>query len=702
MTLTNKSLLLLSIIFNLVINFSVGAEETIGAGELLLKTTQGTLPSILLKSHAEVDIQGMSASVSLTQSFQNNSDQWVEGKYLFPLFENAVVDDMEIQIGERIIKGEIKEKKQAIKIYHAARKAGKIAVLTQQHRPNLFTQKIANIPPHETIKVTLHYFQLVRYVDNHFEWKLPTTLTPRYFVSTNRRTIVNPNSSKGPSKLNEPYNHNMVESNKGWGFLSKSPIKEYESENTALKSAFISGVNKTQGINTISINIKLDPGLKLADISSPYHKISITNHANYHQISLSHHNELMDRDFKLSWRPVASEFPQSAVFTEQVDNQKFAVLMTLPPQNINASQTLSRDIVFIIDTSGSMGGRSIREAKASLIQALQLLSVNDRFNIVEFNTHYQTLFSQLKYSNPQNIQLAKGWVRQLKAQGGTEMYPALNWSFEQFKHQPSEQRLSQIVFITDGAINNETQLLTLIHTKLNQSRLFTVGIGSAPNGYFMRKSAQFGRGTYTHIGTESEVSKKMNRLFNKLNSAVATQIKIDWPVNSEFYPQQIPDLYVGEPLIVATKLDDLSGSVEVGGNIQGQYWQQTLSLSKATSTHQNGISAIWAHKKIAVLEDKKIQGADPDSIKKQITEIALRHHLISKYTAFVAVDETELKPKQAVLKKSLIPALTPQGSTMKTINYPQTASGLKLWLWLGILSLLLLMLLRFGNIQVKG
>ena len=642
-------------------------------------------PSLHLQSHADVSISGLVASVQMSQTFNNDTTDWVEGIYVFPLPENAAVSYMEMQIGERKIIGKIKEKKEAKKIYQAAKKAGKHAALTSQQRPNVFTQKVANIAPNETVKIILHYQHQVRYQSSEFEWRLPTTITPRYIPGVPLAKKYLDDSKVEPS-INDINSIGHAININGWGMATT------EVPDGHLITPFMQAPKPGQLTNPISINITLNSGLNLSHINSPYHEITIQKQNGIHSITLTNLEESMDRDFVLNWRPVASHAPQSALFTETINHEHYALLMVLPPST-PSTEALPRDMVFVIDTSGSMQGNSIEQAKLGLIMALQKLRPNDNFNIIEFNTYHSSLFSNLQPATNHNTSTAINWVNHLKADGGTEMLPALKTSLKQFTHG---EKLQQLIFITDGAIGNESALFSTIHNNIQQIRLFTVGIGSAPNSYFMRKAAQFGRGTFTHIGNNREVTKKMTVLFQQIENAIASNITINWPTNAEHYPERIPDLYAGEPLLVAAKVDQLTGELFVSGTTASQSWTQSLSLAQHTKSKK--IGNVWAREKIESLEDKKIAGGDAKTIREEVLEIALTHSLLSPYTSFVAVEEKIVRPINSTLKQNSIANLVANGQKLQrqtaTVNYPNTATGAQLSIWLGALSFVVFILFR--------
>ncbi len=681
-----------SMIFSMAANASETAYET-QAGQLMFQNDKGLYEASLhLNSHSDVKLSGMMAQVTLTQSFRNHTDDWQEGVYLFPLPENAAVNHMEMRIGERKIVGKIKEKQHARNIYQQAKKSGKHAALTEQQRPNLFTQRVANIPPKEEIEISITYIHSVHYAAGEFSWRMPMTITPRFFPKTHNTTATQDSDelkknsifseSFPPDEPNEPSGSFTPPTQLTFGAHGWATSVDESTDAWPLPATF-NNFHSLDIQNPMTISIELASGLPLANIEAPYHRIKISKDTNRHRIELANKHTNMDRDFVLQWQPVASESPQAAIFSEEIDGDYYALLMVVPPQHNNENKTLARDMVFIIDTSSSMGGTSIEQAKRGLGQALLKLRPQDRFNIIEFNSHTAQLFNQLDYATPYNVQQAQQWVKNLQARGGTNMLPALNDAFAQYKESSA---LQQTVFITDGAVGNETQLFNTIHKKLGDSRLFTVGIGSAPNAYFMKKAAKFGRGTYTFIGDVNHVADKINTLFTKLNGAIAKNVHVQWPGNAHIYPNHIPDLYKDEPLLISAKSKDMLGDIEISGTTAKQTWVQHIAL--AHEKNHSGIASLWARAKIEDLEDMKHRGGNIDVIKQEITDVALRHRLLSAYTSFVAVEEKVSRRKTDTLASTPLLNSMPAGhgsrQHLRSVNYPSTATSAEISWWLGL------------------
>lgn len=646
-------------------------------------------PALVQSGKVHFAISGMVAVVTLEQSFRNTSDQWVEGTYAFPLPDQAAVRHMEMMIGERRIVGKIKEKSIAKEIYKAAKKAGKKASLVEQQRPNLFTNQVANIGPGEEITVRLEYVQKVEYINDEFSLRFPMTITPRYRpdhgVAGVRRALKEDEEQGEESGEveSEMESDQEVQPLLGWVLPAGHMLD-------------------TPDLNRIEITARLDVGMPLANIEATYHEIVLSRSKGLYELSLASVDSSMDRDFVLRWRPVIGSEPTAAVFTEQVGDDYYGLLMLVPPKLTGPSDEiiLPREMIFVIDTSGSMGGQSIEQARKSLIMALAQLRPQDSFNIIEFNSRHRALFKTSMPATGHSLQIAGEFVRLLSANGGTEMLPALRTALSGSYAEESENtKVRQVIFITDGAIGNEAQLFEEIQRTLGNSRLFTVGIGSAPNSWFMRKAAQFGRGTHIHIGDTAEVAEKMQRLFELISTPLAVNVKIKWPLLVEAYPQRVPDVYKGEPVMVAFKLTarPVDGEILVSGDMAKKSWSRRVRFEVPQANIENpsinsGVASIWAREKIAALLDEKLMGRDEEQIRLEVLDVALTHSLMSPYTSFVAVEERISRPRQSGLRKVAIPNARPKGLAAQSFGYPMGATTGPANFFLGAFSLFLAMM----------
>lgn len=644
----------------------VNSFDELGHGTLLFKHAKQYRKAAQLNIDVVMNITGMINRIIVTQSFSNTTDVWQEGIYVFPLPENAAVDHLRLRIGERIIEGQVKEKQEAKKIYQQAKKLGKQAALTEQERPNIFTTSVANIGPHETVKVEIEYQQIVDYDNDAFSLRFPMVVGPRYIPGKQR-----------------------IEGFAGTGWaLNTGQVPDAA---RITPPVLPSG---SQRKNKVFLKINLDAGLTMEKIYSPYHDIEVDKQAGHYQILLKQESTLANRDFELIWQPYASDVPKAALFTEEMNGYTYALIMMVPP-TVEKTESLSKEIIYVIDTSGSMGGQSIVQARAALELALTRLKPGDRFNVIQFNSFTSKLFNHAKSVNPTTLGQALNYIRGLEAGGGTEMATALHAALA---NQLNDNSLRQIIFMTDGSIGNEQALFEIIQNELGRSRLFTVGIGSAPNSHFMGRAANFGRGTHTHIGKLDEVQTRMQNLFEKIENPILKDITIDWgQINStakniapniESWPQKINDLYRGEPLLITAKAEQLPNEINISGDVAKDNWSSKLTLNGGQT--RQGISTLWARNKIAALMEQK-RDNEFESIKQLIIDTALEHHLVSKFTSLVAVDVTPVRPLDKNLGSHAIPTHLPAGWDHNKVfgqPFPATATNARPNFIIGILLIL--------------
>lgn len=668
--------------------------DEVTSGQLLFESTETLKGShtekklyesaITLNSDASFDIDGIIATVTVTQSFLNKGNTITNGLYTFPLPENSAVNYLKVQVGNREIEGKILEKNTAKKLFKQAKLTGKKASLVEQHRPNIFTNKIANIKPNEQITVTIKYIQRVDYTKDKFSLRFPMNITPRYL----------PNQVKDPETV------------------VQNSIEQSDKFNMDLNIARLTQFNK-HAKNNISLNVKLNAGFELVNIHSPSHILHFdkTNLNNKElgnkgvQIKVGNVEVPMNKDFILQWFPKPSSNPQLSLYSQKLEGEYYTLAMLLPPILTSDTQeqqiTLDRDITFIIDTSGSMQGKSIKQAKKSLRFALNTLTPKDSFNIIAFSSQATPLFNTTRMATTENIKQALYFINQLSANGGTEMYQPLSQALTMPKTlKQDEDAVQQILFITDGAVSNELALFKLIKNANNLPRLFTVGIGNAPNGFFMRKAAQFGQGSYTLIGNLNEVEKNMSELLEKISRPALTNINVRfYPLhvgNIEQYPKKIPDLYTNEPLIITFKTSEKPLSIQLFGDLATESWQQNITLNTNNEQSNSSISSLWARAKIEDLLDGLVLGQQPSLVKSSVIKTSLKHQVMSPYTSFIAIekelktDEDDKDQNETLLTKK---NLKNKGINNKVINnqalqaaaFPKTAIGWKFQLIIGMI-----------------
>lgn len=642
-----------------------------------------TYGATTLATHVSMSISGPILRAKIRQTFHNPSQYWSEGVYTFPLPPEASVDQLRMEIGERVIEGQIHEKQAAKQIYQTARDAGKRTSLLNHHRTNVFTTSVANIGPDERIIIEFEYQQVLDFKAQHFELRLPLVNTPKFT----------------PSRI-------------------------------TMAPDFVAPINVVRGKhdipgNPVTIDVELKAGFPIEAVASVSHRLKTKKISDAHYILFVEGNaESSNRDFVLSWNLKPSDKPMVSVLREEVGGESYGLLMVMPPQpeknEYAAQMTIPRDLVLVLDVSGSMQGQSINQARSSVLKALSKLKPHDRFNIIWFNTRAWKLYSNSQYASAENLNFARQKILSEAADGGTDMRPALRLAL---RGDTDAEFLRQVVFITDGAVSNEAELFSEIRHHLGQSRLFTVGIGSAPNSYFMQKAARAGRGTFTYVSRPEEVNQKISYLLRQLAAPALTNLRLNLNEDSTVLASQgpLPDLYLGEPMYVSFKANKFPETAVLSATLGGEFSELNVPLQSAVK--HAGVAVEWGRRKISAKQDKyeelgkygvhQMHNDDPlhdsntlketkQTLKKDIIKLAINHHQVSKFTSLVAVDLSPVLRDEAgsearqdraggLLKTYRIPANRPQ-STPQTIRLAQTATE---WKFKFVQGLVLLMSASF-------
>jgi Ca-activated chloride channel homolog len=621
-------------------------------GSLLLRDGEQYVEAPRLATDIDITVSGPTSRARVTQIFDNPTKSWVEAIYVNPLPDGGAVDTLKMVIGDRIVVGEIKERVEAKAIYEQAKRSGRKATLIEQERPNIFTNSVANIGPGERVVVQIEYQEPVHRSGNTSSLRVPLVVAPRY---------------------NPPPVVQMVDLGRGgWGKtneLANDPVPDRDRI-----AAPVLDPRVEASTNPVAITVHLNAGFPLGEVKSHHHAVKIDAPSDdVRVISLDNHVTPADRDFELTWTPAAAAAPSVGLFREHVGNADYVLALVTPPTlQADALPPPSpppltgeggvgaREIVFVIDNSGSMGGTSITQAKASLLFALDRLKPNDRFNVIRFDHTMDVLFADTVAADAGNIARAKAFVSALQASGGTEMVPPMKAALSD-RRGPDSQYLRQVVFLTDGEIGNEQELFDTIAAMRGRSRVFMVGIGSAPNSFLMTRAAEIGRGTFTHIGSVDQVQERMRELIEKLESPVVTGLTATYTGGAmDATPDPLPDLYRGEPIVIAAKLGAADGQLEIKGMIGNRPWTVTLPVAKAAEGA--GLSKLWARRKITDAEmARRLGQASAEETDKRILGLALVHHLVSRLTSLVAVDATPSRPEGVRLTRAELPLNLPAG-----------------------------------------
>ncbi len=652
---------------------ALAAERTAEHATLWLDSGgDGPRRALLMDTEVDIEVLGMVAFAEVRQRYVNDSGTWAEARFVFPLPGQAAVDRLTIRIGERLILGEVQEREQARRTYEQARQQGQRAGLVEQERANLFTTSVANIGPGEEIEIGIGFQLPVRYEDGRFSLHFPTTFVPRFIPG---RPLLR--AEDAPKA--------------GSGWATDTDAVPDASRITPPVQHPAAG-----SANPLRMQVTLRPGMALATIESQHHRVRRQQRGDVWHIELADGLVASDRDFELSWTPQDVGQAQSAVYRERIGSVDYVMLMLVPPHQFRADHT-PREVTLIVDTSGSMRGAAIEQARAALQVALAALAPQDRFNVIEFNSVTRSLFDVPVRADAGALAQADRFVSALHANGGTVMLPALE---KAMRAPPSPGFLRQIVFITDGSVGNEDQVLAQITRDIRDGRLFTVGIGHGVNGHFLRKAADFGRGSQTLIARQDQVEERMIELLTRLTSPVLHDIEMSWPAHAEAFPQQVPDLYTGEPLVVLARMPVSAGNAKASGLSDGNRWQRTLALEKSIDVP--GVASLWARRRIESLQDARGNGSDAEWIRGEVTATALQYQLLSPYTSMVAVEHMPARPAFEALHAHDMPQNLPHGRQLEGIvgggrAMPGTATGAAAHMLQGLMLLLLAILLLAGR-----
>jgi len=577
---------------------SLGArrlEVPLEASALICGASDGSawaLPSSEVRVRARID--GFVARTVVRQTFHNPSSAWIEARYVHPLPEAGAVEGFAIRVGDRWIRGEVQPEADARRTFERARRRGHSAALVGQLRSNLFDTRVANIPPGAAVQVRFVVREVLNFREGAFTYRFPIPVTPRFHPGPELAEALGARGEVQPR---------------------------------------------------IDVRVCARPGIEARTVSRGAERHVASDQTCFRTSDAG-------RDFVVRWTPDPDAETRAGAFTERFEGEVYAALMMVPPQPERV-RALPREIIFVLDTSGSMGGPSMPQARDAVIEAIERLSARDCFDVVAFDDDVRTFWGECRVATSEHRQTATRFVRGLRADGGTRMGPALATALE----RPGRETLRQVVFVTDGAVGHEPELLRRIEARRTEARLFTVGIGSAPNAAFMRDAARVGRGTFTFIGSTLEVEAQMSRLFAELSHPTIRDVAIDWGTEADVVHAR-SELYAGQPVMVLAKLaTEPPGPIRVRGRTVDAPWMREIRARDGAK----GLHALWARGRVTELEDAHRLG-DGEASKHAVTELGLKHRLLTRFTRFVAVDRGTRRPGDAPVESHRVATPTPDGA----------------------------------------
>jgi Ca-activated chloride channel homolog len=592
-------------------NPSVTGEEYKTESPKLVCSLPGQSEVILPLEHTSVDarISGYIATVNVLQKYHNPYTEKIEAVYVFPLPQNAAVTDFVMIIGDRKIRGLIREKEEAQRIYQAAKEQGYRASLLTQERPNIFKQSVANIEPGKRIDISITFFNPLKYDNGEFEFVFPTVVGPRF---------------------------NPPGSNTGIGAVGRGAHTNSGQETDVhyLKPDESSG-------HDISINVDIDAGVSIENVYSNSHVIKVNKNAPSHAIvSLSPNDSVPNKDFVLRYKTSGKEV-KTAMMVHKGEKGTYFSLLLQPPDNLKNLPRIPREMVFVMDCSGSMDGEPIAKAKEAVRRALKNLDKNDSFQIIQFSSSASSLGPDPIQATPANVKKGLQYLDSLYSEGGTMMIEGIKAALD-FPHD--KRRLRIVSFMTDGFIGNEYEILAAIHEKLGESRIFSFGVGSSVNRYLLEQMALMGRGAVAYVGLDESAGETVDRFYDVATHPAMANIDIDWGnlEVEDLYPKRIPDLFVGRPIMITGKLKNTEqGRVRINGQVgkDESYFDVAVDPNNSEAKHA-GIQSVWARNKIAELSNRETYNPS-DRLKNEIIATSINYNLISQHTAFLAVDSLE-------------------------------------------------------------
>ncbi len=599
-------------------------------------------------SHTSMDakLSGYVARVNVTQVFTNPYKERIEAVYSFPLSDDSAVDDMTIKIGNRTIKGEIKTREAARQIYDNAKNTGHTAALLNQERTNIFTQHVANIDPGKSIVVELSYVELLKFEDGKYTFAMPTTIGPRFFPGTSPSVDTNSDSSAVADATSTVDDSSSVSASAALSqVLSGANLAIGGSNPQARIEPAIASQN-------LSINVDVNAGMPIKNISSKLFPIMVDKHsANHSVVSLQKSQNYPNKDFVLTYELENPNSLKSGYLAYRDDTAKdkdgYATFMLLPPAKVTPTNAAPKEMIFLIDCSGSQSGRPIEKAKETLHYIVNHMNPNDTFQILAFNEEVATLSERPITAGLAGKLHAHSFINRLNATGGTWMGPAVERVLkQQSKAGDDLKRLRIVTFMTDGYVGNDVEIMSMVQKDRRDSRWFAFGTGDSVNRSLIDNVARLGGGEADYVLLNSSAEEVGKKFYSRIASPALTDVKLkaEGIELYDVYPGTVSDVWANKPLYFTARYRGAGqGKVMLTGYANGRPYQQSLAVSlPLRDTTNSAIEKVWSRQKIDHLTDQDLSGLSTGQvnpgIRKAITKVALDHKLMSDFTSFVAVD----------------------------------------------------------------
>jgi len=619
----------------------VSAQAGITPGALQVIDPNGKPKAVCPLKHTDVkaQISGFVSRVVVTQEFENPFKEKIEAVYTFPLPQNAAVDDMTMVVGDRTVRGKILRREEAQAVYEAAKSNGQTASLLDQERPNVFTQSVANILPGEQIKITISYVETLKYDDGSYEFVFPMVVGPRYVPGT-------PTGAQGNGFA--PDTNEVPDASR----VTPQPVPE-----------------GMRGGHDVSIDVSLDAGVPIDALDSKTHEVTVDRPDGHRAVvRLKDQAAIPNKDFILRY-DVAGKKIEDALLTHSSDKGGFFTLILQPPDRVTAEDVTPKELVFVLDTSGSMSGFPIEKAKETMKMALDNLYPYDTFNLITFSGDEHILFPEPVPASKENLARAQAFLETRQGGGGTEMMKAVKASMD-----PSDAQghIRIVCFMTDGYVGNEMEIIGEVQKHPN-ARVFAFGIGSSVNRYLLDNMAKYGRGEVEYVALNGDGSAAARRFHERVRNPLLTDISIDWNGLSvaDVYPRAVPDLFSAKPVILSGRFaGNGRGTIRLKGKMSGHDFVREIPVDFSSSQQNDVLATLWARTRVDDLMSQDFkgaqQGAMKEDVKQTVTQLGLDYRLMTQFTSFVAVEEM-IVTDGGQPRRIDVPVEVPQGVNRATV-----------------------------------
>ena len=617
----------------------LGAAGEAGVGAIT--TERGNLP--LQAIDVDATLTGLVARVALTQTFGNRFDQPLEASYIFPLPDRAAVTEFRMEVGERVVEGVLKERGQARADYDTAVREGRRASIAEEERSGVFTMRVGNLLPGERVTVRLVMTGPLPWDEGEATFRFPLVVAPRYIPGV-------PLEGEPVGLGTEPDTDAVPDASR-----ITPPV---------LLPGFPNPVD-------LSIKVQIDPaGLKLGAVRSSLHAVVEEDRDGVRTVRVEP-GERANRDLVLRVATGSGSVATGLTAVEDAEGGRGTFALTLlPPVGTDAASP--RDLVFVLDRSGSMGGWKMVAARRAVAKMVDSLTERDRFALLAFDNVIETpvdgngLWVAGDHARFQAVE----FLSRLEARGGTEMAAPLARALDLLTGPAAEGPAGRdlvLVLVTDGQVGNEDQILRLLAPRLGGVLVYTVGVDTAVNEGFLRRLAGLGGGACELVESEDRLDAVMDRVHRRIGTPVLTDLELE-PAGlavdrGSLAPRRLPDLFAGSPLLVSGRFDGgPGGAVTVRGrDAAGQPWSATVPATRGDTP---ALAATWARAHLRDLEDRYATDPSPDrELERRIVETSLRFGVLCRFTAFVAAD-VRVVNEGGVVHKVLQPVEAPAGWTM--------------------------------------